>query len=266
LTTNNIDPANLFYLDPCPENQSAVFLLHGLGTEASSWINQIQALGEAGYRPIAPDLPGFGRSKFLGNRWSIRDMAKVICTLADHLEIKRFHLAGISMGGTVALQTAIDFPDRLLSLVLINTFASLQPKRWNEWVYLLKRYFRARFRGVGSQAELTASRIFPRPDQEELRRELISHIRQTNPKVYKEAMQELGFYDARKKLKDIQKPTLLITGENDTTVPLENQHDLVAGITGCRQVFIANAGHGVIIDQPDDVNQKLVEFFAQHSI
>ncbi len=256
----------LFYLDPTPENQPVVFLLHGLGTEASSWVYQMQALGEAGYRPIALDLPGFGRSKFLGDRWSIRDMAKVICTLADQMEISQFHLAGISMGGTVALQTAVDFPERLLSLVLINTFATLQPKRWNEWIYLLKRYFRARLKGAGSQAELTASRIFPKPEQEELRRELIMHIRQTDPVVYRTAMRELGLYDARKKLKDIHLPCLVITGENDTTVPLENQHELVTGIPDCRQVFIANAGHGVIIDQPDEVNRKLVEFFMQHSI
>jgi hypothetical protein len=68
--------------------------------------------------------------------------------------------------------------------VLINTFASLHPKRWNEWVYLVRRYIRAWFRGAGAQAELTANRIFPRPDQEEIRRELVSHIRQTDPQVY----------------------------------------------------------------------------------
>lgn len=256
----------LFFLDPHPDNAPAVFLLHGLGTEASSWVYQMQALGEAGFRPIAPDFPGFGRSKFMGDTWSIREMAKVISSLADQLGIQRFHLAGISMGGTVALQTGIDFPEKIISIILINTFATLQPKRWNEWFYLLKRYFRARFRGAGAQAELTASRIFPRPDQEVLRSELINHIRQTDPVVYREAMRELGFFDARKHLKTIHLPALVITGENDTTVSLENQHDLAAGIPGCQQYIIANAGHGVIIDQPDEVNRKLVEFIKQHSI
>lgn len=193
-------------------------------------------------------------------------MAKMIPFLADQMGIERFHLAGISMGGTVALQTAIDTPERIISLILINTFATLRPKRWNEWIYLLKRYFRARLRGVGSQAELTASRIFPRPDQEELRRELIMHIRQTDPVVYREAMRQLGSYDARKKLKDIHIPGLVVTAENDTTVPVENQHDLATGIPGCQQIFVASAGHGVIIDQPDQVNRILVEFIRQHSI
>lgn len=187
-------------------------------------------------------------------------MAAEVRQIADKLSLGCFHIAGISMGGTIALQTAIDFQEHLSSLTLINTFATLRPKRWNEWIYLLRRYFRARFRGAGSQAELTSRRIFPRDDQQELRSELEAHIRQTDPKVYKTAMRELGLFDVQKELKRIQIPSLLITGNDDTTVPLENQHDLVAGIPGCRQVLISDAGHGVIIDQPDKVNQNLIEF------
>jgi 3-oxoadipate enol-lactonase len=261
-----IDTSGIFYLDPKPGNKPAVILLHGLGTEASSWTYQFDALITSGYRPVAPDLPGFGRSAFNGGTWSIRQAAKVILSLADQMEIERFHLAGISMGGTIALQAAIEQPERIASLVLINTFATLRPKRWSEWIYLLRRYIRARVRGAGSQAELTASRIFPGENRQELREELVKHIRQTDPTVYKQAMRELAIYDARRDLKNIRIPSLVISARNDTTVPLENQHDLYAGIPGCRQVFIENAGHGVIIDQPDQVNQTMIKFMNLFSI
>ncbi|NLF52338.1 MAG: alpha/beta hydrolase [Leptolinea sp.] len=256
----SIQTGRIYLLDPSPENKPAIFLLHGLGTEASSWIFQIAALEQAGFRPVAPDLPGFGRSTYTGRRWTIRDAAKSILQIADALTINKFHIVGISMGGTIALQTAIEYSDRLLGLILINTFATLRPKRWNEWSYLVKRYLRARFHGAGAQAEMTARRIFPREDQKELRRELEMHIRQTDPGVYKSAMRELGLFDARHSLKQLSVPSLLITGENDTTVPLENQCELGEGLSGCRQVMIANAGHGVIIDQPDAVNDNLLKF------
>ena len=262
---NNIHPGP-FFLDPSPDNNPAVFLIHGLGTEASSWTYQFDALTAAGYRPIAPDLPGFGRSKFSGEKWSIRYAADAILSLADRLNIWCFHLAGISMGGTVALQMAIHSPERIGSLILINTFATLRPKRWNEWAYLLRRYVRARLRGAGSQAEITASRIFPAPHQQELREQLIRHIRQTDPVVYKQAMRELALYDARRELRTIHIPSLVISARNDTTVPLENQHDLFAGIPGCQQVFIEDAGHGVIIDQPDRVNQSMIQFINRFPI
>ncbi|NMB53535.1 MAG: alpha/beta hydrolase [Leptolinea sp.] len=257
---------DLFYLDTAPENAPVVFLIHGLGTEASSWTYQMEALKEAGFRPIAPDLPGFGLSTYHGEHWTIQEAAEMISALADRMDLKTFHVAGISMGGTIVLQMALDCPERIASLILINTFACLRPKSWNEWFYLFRRYLRARFRGAGSQAELTATRVFPRPDQEELRRELVKHIQQTDPYVYRQAMRELGSFDVRRQLGRINKPTLVISGENDTTVPLANQHDLVTGIPGCRQVFIPEAGHGAIIDRPDLVNQSILEFLKQHSI
>jgi 3-oxoadipate enol-lactonase len=266
LPVYNSEQSSLFYLDPFPQNAELVLLLHGLGTEGSSWTNQMQALGTAGFRPVAPDLPGFGRSKFTGNRWSIKNTTRVVFDLVASLNITQFHIVGISMGGTVALQGAIDFPDKIKGLTLINTFATLRPKRAGEWYYLLKRYFKARLGGAGSQAELTARRIFPKPDQDMLRQELIRHIRQTDPEVYKTAMLELGTYNARGSLKSISLPVLVLTGENDTTVPLENQHDLVAGIQGAEQIMIKDAGHGVIIDQPAEVNRYLIEFLKKHSI
>ena len=255
-----IRAGNIHFLDPSPENSPAVILVHGLGTESSSWIYQITALADAGFRPIAPDLPGFGRSSYAGSRWSICETAAGLVEIADRLSLDRFHMAGISMGGTIALQTAIDHADRLRKLVLINTFATLRPKRWSEWSYLIKRYFRARVKGVGTQAEMTARRIFPREDQAELRVELISHIRNTDPVVYKTAMRELGLFDVRQYLKQIRIPSMVITGENDTTVPLENQDELAKGLSFCQHVFVANAGHGVIVDQPHVINRNLLQF------
>jgi len=266
MDTENIQIPAVFFLDPYPENKAAIFLIHGLGTEASSWTYQFDALASAGYRPIAPDLPGFGRSTFTGEKWSIRYAADAIISLADRLKIDRFYLAGISMGGTVALQMAIQYPGRINSLILINTFATLRPKRWNEWFYLLRRYIRARVRGAGSQAELTASRIFPGVDQQELREQLIRHIRQADSIVYKQAMREIALFDARREIRNIQIPSLVISGRNDTTVPLENQRDLYTRIPGCQMIVIENAGHGVIIDQPDHVNQTMIQFIHRFPI
>jgi pimeloyl-ACP methyl ester carboxylesterase len=253
-------------LDPYPENSPIVLLLHGLGTEGSSWTYQTIALGGAGFRPIAPDLPGFGQSKFSGKLWSIKNTAAMVMDLAGSLQKDKFHLAGISMGGAIALQTALDFPEQIANLCLINTFATLRPKRLDELYYLLRRYVKARLNGAGSQAELTARRIFPKPDQELLRQELVQHIRQTDPVVYKTAMHELGTFNVRKSLKNISHPVLVLTGEKDTTVSLENQHDLAVGIHGASQIIIQNAGHGAIIDQPEEVNRCLIQFLKQHSI
>ena len=58
------------YLDFNPEGKPAVLLLHGLGADSTSWGYQIPLLSEAGFRPIVPDLPGFGKSIAGHNHWT----------------------------------------------------------------------------------------------------------------------------------------------------------------------------------------------------
>jgi pimeloyl-ACP methyl ester carboxylesterase len=73
----------------------------------------------------------------------------------------------------------------------------------------------------------------------------------------------LGTFDVRRRLKEIDLPTLVISAEQDTTVPLDNQADLVRGIKGAKQVMIPSSRHAVIVDQPELFNQALIQFLKQ---
>ena len=73
------------YLDFNPDGQPAVLLLHGLGADGSSWGYQIPVLCEAGLRPIAPDLPGFGKSIPGEGRWSIARAANEVARMVTGL-------------------------------------------------------------------------------------------------------------------------------------------------------------------------------------
>lgn len=242
------------------EKKRAILLLHGLGANGASWQLQFPALTACDYRIIAPDLPGFGNSRTKAPSWSVTSTARLTMELMDHLEIKNFDLAGISLGGVVALEMALDFPNRVSRLVLVNSFACLRPDTMDSWLYLLKRFAVAISRGSANQAELAARRIFPRPDQAALREMLIEQIKQADPKAYRKAMLSLGLYDARRRLKEIDMPTLVISGCEDTTVPLANQSALASGIMGAARCKIQDAGHAVIADQPEAFNQELIRF------
>jgi 3-oxoadipate enol-lactonase len=248
------------YLDFNPDGHPAILLLHGLGADGSSWGFQIPVLSEAGLRPIAPDLPGFGKSIPGEGRWTIARAANEVARMVSGLNTSPLILVGISMGGTVALQLALDFPRLVQKLVLVSTFACLRPKRFDEMSYLLGRYVVANLRGKEYQAETVAQRLFPHPDQADLRAELISRILQSDEHIYRQAMQALGLFDVRRRLGEIEVPTLIISGENDTTVPLANQAELAAGIPGAHQIIIPQAGHAVIADQATRFNRELLAF------
>jgi 3-oxoadipate enol-lactonase len=251
------------YIDHRPENGGeTVILLHGLGATGESWGLQIPALLQAGFRVIAPDVRGFGRSTYPGGGSSITHIAQDIFLLMDHCQVKKATVVGISMGGTIALQFALDHPGRVNRLVLVNTFASLRPNNIRIWFYFLIRAILVHTLGLPIQAKSVANHIFPRPEQAEFRKKLIEQILQADIHGYRAAMRALVRFNVRSRLHEIKVPTLVITGESDTTVPPINQRDLVASIEGAQQLVIPQAGHAIIADHPDEFNQALLDFLA----
>jgi 3-oxoadipate enol-lactonase len=250
----------LHFLDPNPSGHPAVLLLHGLGADASSWTLQIPALMGAGYRPIAPDTPGFGRSPYLGGGWSIRRVAADMADLLKELQTGPAHVVGLSLGGTVAQQFALDTPHLTRKLVLVSTFAVLRPDSLSGWLYFMQRFILVNTLGLSAQAKVVAQRIFPDPGSEQYREMLVETISHADPRAYRKAMASLGLFNSLKRLREIKAPTLIVTGANDTTVTTARQQLLVDGIPGAQQVTILEAGHAVPVDQANRFNRELLAF------
>jgi pimeloyl-ACP methyl ester carboxylesterase len=256
-----ISPAlKIHYLDPGPTGGCPVLLLHGLGATADSWQLQMPALQEAGFRPIAPDSRGFGQSSYPGGGLTIPALAADLIALLDHLQIEQAHAVGISMGGTLALQLALEHPERVQKLALVNTFAALRPDNANQFLYFLLRLVLVHTLGLPAQAKAVAARIFPRPEEDILRQELLNQILQADPRGYRAAMRALARFNVSDQLAEIRCPALVITGQNDTTVAPQRQKTLVECIPGARQVVIAGAGHAASVDSPGAFNRALIEF------
>jgi 3-oxoadipate enol-lactonase len=252
-----------YFLDPHPAGRPAVLLLHGLGANSASWTFQLPSLIEAGFRPIAPDAPGFSRSPYDGKGWSVATVAQTMADLLAELQTGPAHIVGISMGGVIAQQMAFDFPQRIRKLVLVNTFSALRPESLGSWMYLLGRFAMVHTLGLPVQAKVVARRIFALAEQEELRKMLITTITQSDPRAYRAAMRALALFDSRRRLAEIRNHTLVITGDQDTTVPPLRQKLLVEGIPGARQVVIPNAGHAVSVEQADAFNRELLAFLKE---
>lgn len=261
MATLTISPQlTLHYLDVNPGGSPPVLLLHGLGATGQSWRMQIPALQEAGYRILAPDARGFGESTYPGGGMSVAQMAADMVSLIQQLGTTPIHVVGISMGGTLAIQLALDHKPLVDKLVLVNTFARLRPEGLSGWVYFAFRLVLVHTLGIPTQAKAVTQRIFPHADQEELRQQLYDQILQADPHAYRAAMRALMRFNVQARLGEIRAPTLVITGENDTTVPPKNQRILAESIPNAKQVVIPHAGHGVIADHPQAFNRALLEF------
>src|SRR5690242_2487693 len=113
----------LNFLDPNPTGARGVLLLHGLGVDASSWALQFAPLVEAGFRPLAPDIPGFGASRYDGRGWSLRRVAAGLAAWLDELAFGAVDVVGLSMGAAIAQQLVLDHPALVKKLLLASSFA-----------------------------------------------------------------------------------------------------------------------------------------------
>lgn len=249
----------LHFLDVNSDATPTVLLLHGLGANGSSWRPQLDALVGAGYRVLAPDLRGFGRSSYPGET-GLAAMARDVAELVRAVVCGPVHVAGISMGGTVALHLVLDHADLVERLVLVNTCGRLRPERLRGWLGYALRYAGLCAMGMTAQAHLVARNTFPHPHQEELRRSLAAQIEQSNPHGYMAVLRALGCFDVQARLPEIKAPTLVVTGGQDRTISPEQQRALVECIPAARQVVIRDAGHGITADCPEAFNRALLDF------
>ena len=142
----------------------AVVLIHGLGSCAEDWsLLQAPTLSQR-YRVLMPDLRGHGRSDKPPGPYTVHQMAEDIAGFLRALGTDSAHIVGFSLGGAVAQALAVRHPERVRSLVLVNTFAYLRPKGWVEWRLTLARWGTLLV-DLALHARLEGKGVFFPPDQ-----------------------------------------------------------------------------------------------------
>jgi 3-oxoadipate enol-lactonase len=235
----------------------ALLFLHGLGSCSQDWPLQMPVFCSR-FRVIAPDL--HGQTDKPRKRVSIAQMTADVACLLDELGVKRTHIVGLSMGGCVAQQLALDDPARVRSLTLVNTFARFDPGAPGNAIPLGIRLGVLSVLGLPAQARFVAARMFPKPEQAQLRTLAAERIASNDLATYYRLLFAISAFNVTRRLREIACPTLVIAGDRDTTVPLSAKQFLAAHIRGARFELVADSGHATPIDQPDVFNGLVMGF------
>jgi len=235
-----------------------VLLIHGLGSSAQDWVLQMPAL-RSQYRVAAVDLPGHGGVPLLDGWPTVADYAHLVASAIEAHAAAPAHVVGLSLGGAVALQLALDFPARVRSLSLINTFGRfrLTSGAWLRGAVRLGLVVAGRMDWLGSWV---AAGLFPRPDQALLREATAARIAGNPRRGYLQSLWATARFDVGPRLREISRPTLVVAGTRDTTVPTKAGRGLAAAIPGARFCLLEGAGHVASVDAADDLNAVLLSF------
>ena len=252
-----------------------VLLLHGAGLDAGglSLGSAMGALADT-CRVFAPDLPGFGESDPMPAGWGFAELSAFLSSLLDALALPRASLVGVSMGGGVALGFALQAPDRVERMALIDS-ACLDgaiPGGRLTWflVHLpglnLIGWWLLKSRHLMRWTLLRAMRHRPDLVTPMLIDELMRLIRKRRPGAASRQLQrrEIAWNGLRtnyvNRLPEISIPTLILHGEYDQLLPVciaERAHRL---IRSSRLEVVRNCGHFAPLEQPEAVNRALHDF------
>lgn len=239
----------------------ALLLLHGLGSRSEDWQLQLPAFVSR-YRVVVADMRGHGRTSKPPGPYSVPMMAADVLGLLDALGIDAAHVVGLSMGGMIAFQMAVDRPERVRSLVIVNSGPALVAHTFGERLRVWQRLALARLAKPARTAQFLGPRLFPKPEQAELRQQFIDQWAQNDPRAYRAAMRALIGWSVLDRVGAIRCPTLVISGDRDYT-PVAAKEGYTAQIPDARLVVIEDSGHATPIDQAEAFNACVLEFLEE---
>ncbi|MEM8696319.1 MAG: alpha/beta fold hydrolase [Pseudomonadota bacterium] len=250
-----------------------VILLHGGGLDRASlsWQRLFPVLAER-HTVIAPDWPGYGGSAGHERPYRIADLHRWLMAFMDALDIDRADMVGISMGGGVALLSALDTPGRVRRLVPVGTYGVQEHAPYHVLTYLMLQLpvnaiSYAILRRSRRMTRRALEAIFADPDRltDGIVDEVTQALREGDVARTFSAFQraEIGPKRLRTVLTDrlpmIYHPTLFIHGKEDTLVPLADVRRAAQTVPNAR-LEVLKSGHWPMRERPDAFNALVADF------
>lgn len=235
----------------------AVILSHGFLMDREMFAPQVEALAPE-FRVITWDERGFGETEFDGQPFTYWDSARDCLGLLQHLGIEQAVLGGMSQGGFLSLRAALEAPERVRALVLIDTQSGVEdPERLPQYRQMQETWLEA-----GPVDELTQAvaaliigdAVISEPWIEKWRAMPRENMRAPGDCLFDRD-------DITDRLGEISCPAIVFHGTADASIEIEKADELCAGLSGCRGVVrIEGGSHASNLTNPDQVNGPLLEF------
>lgn len=238
-----------------------LLFLHGVGGGHHAWELQLPYFGGLGYPSHAWDQPGYGHSQSV-EPYDLEQVTAALARLIESLGNEPVVLVGHSMGGLIAQEAYVRYPQLIKALALCFTSPAFAGGN-SEFT---QQFIAARIdpldRGK-TMAQIAAKLIPAMGSNSKLAEQIMGGV---PPETYRKAVHLLTSFDRRKELASIQVPTLLIAGSEDKTAPPAVMEKMAQKIHGAEYVLLQGCGHLGPMDQPDAFNDALLFFLQNHGL
>ncbi|POX55295.1 alpha/beta hydrolase [Streptomyces sp. Ru71] len=249
--------------DRAGEGPPVVFL-HGAGDDARLWQPQVAALTDA-FTVVAWDEPGAGRSSDIPKSFGLADYADCLAAVVESLRLGAAHIAGISWGGTLALEFYRHHADLVRTLILADTYAGWRGSLPEPEVQARVEGVRRMLAAPRARFDPTLPGLFagkPPAAHGPLLDAMAAAVR---PETLRTQLALMAETDQRDLLPTVSVPTLLIWGEQDVRSPLTVAEQFQDAIPDTELIVIPGAGHVSNLERPKEFNQAVRDFCHAHS-
>jgi len=266
-----VERSRMNYVDIGSGEGPPIVFIHGLSGSWQNWLENIPYFAQK-HRCIAMDLPGFGYSDMPVEKISMSGYARQVDALCEQLDLGRCIVVGNSMGGFVTAEMSIRHPERVERACLAAAAGISITNLRRRPVLTAARIVGALGAASASQNRYIVARprlrwaftnfIFRHPSR--IAADLMyEQLRGAGKKGTVDALDALTSYDFRDRLPEIKAPTLIVWGNADMLVPVEDAHEFERLIPQSRTVILDDTGHVPMLERPESFNDVVVDFFAE---
>lgn len=251
----------IFYeMDISKSDEKVILLIHGLGSNHKVWNFLPQSLFGK-YNFIKIDLPGHGKSIPSNHYFSIKRCAQIIEGFLEKINYSSIYIGGLSMGGAIALQLALDFSQKVKGMVLISGWSFCD----EDFKVRLQSYMNT-VENFGVE-ELVDRFILPRDFTQDFSVKNLTILNEykrikieQSKEAYISSCRACMEFDIRGKLKEIKIPVLLIAGELDILAPPYHSKIILENTKNSKLFILPNCGHLPFIEKPYEFSSHVIGF------
>jgi len=241
-----------------------ILFVHGFGGDKDNWTRIVPSLGTK-LKAISPDMPGFGESNRLPDEnYSITEQVKRLKQFTEKLGLKKFHIAGNSMGGSISAYYASQYPDDILSLILINSAGVTSPIK-SELAYELEKGNNPLLvKDIDDYDRLLNFIFVKKPYIPNILKKYFAEKavenKKFNEKIFSDIRGEKNPVEAS--LSKIRSPTLILWGDTDRVIHVSSTDVFQKNIKNSKVIILKDCGHSPQIERPEEVASHILQFIS----
>jgi pimeloyl-ACP methyl ester carboxylesterase len=264
-----VDGVRVHYQEAGGEQAPPIILIHGFISSNLVWSPVLLSLARKGFHVIAPDLPGYGYSdKPADARYTIGEQARAVIGLMDQLQIKKAIVVGASYGGAIAATMALDYSERVAKLILVGAVSNDDAKK----KFLLRVSCLPLIGDIATPLFL-GSRWILRKRMQDMYRRMEKPINEgmiaarhhllATSNTHRAMIRTARAWSADRIQREaslIRQPTMLIWGDEDDHIPIDNAFRLRDTIPNAKLIVFRNCGHIPAAEHPERFVEAVAEF------